>query len=106
MARVLTFAGQSLRGPAGAAVLLEMGEGAVDLAAGKAPSPAKGRAQGLAFRAGKGRMVVLGEAAVLSAQTIRGEPLGMNVPGSHDRQFALNLMHWLSGLLEPEAKAP
>jgi hypothetical protein len=24
----------------------------------------------------------------------------MNVPGYDDRQFALNIMHWLSGLLK------
>lgn len=57
---------------------------------------------------GRGRVVVLGEAALLSAQVIRieqgGQPqelkMGMNVPGNDDRQFALNLFHWLSGLLE------
>ncbi len=97
--RVLTFAGQSLRGPLGCVPLLKLGEAAVD-GAGRS---AAGRAQGLAFRSGRGRVVVLGEAAMLSAQTFRGEPLGMNVPGSDDRQFALNIMHWLSGLLEPDA---
>jgi hypothetical protein len=25
----------------------------------------------------------------------------MNVPGIDNRQFALNILHWLSGLLEP-----
>ena len=25
----------------------------------------------------------------------------MNVPGIDNRQMALNIMHWLSGLLEP-----
>ncbi len=25
---------------------------------------------------------------------------GMNVPGNDDRQFALNALHWLSGLLK------
>ncbi len=102
--RVLTFAGQSLRGPEGSVALLKLGEGAYDAAlTGGATTPAAGRSQGLAFPHGKGRVVVLGEAAVLSAQTIGAERLGMNVPGSDDRQFALNIMHWLSGLLEPEA---
>jgi hypothetical protein len=27
----------------------------------------------------------------------------MNVPGLDNRQMALNIMHWLSGLLEPRA---
>jgi hypothetical protein len=71
-------------------------------------SSADGRAQGIAMTSGKGRVVVLGEAGMLSAQIVRsggidqaGEmKIGMNVPGSDDRQFALNLLHWLSGLLK------
>jgi hypothetical protein len=67
-----------------------------------------GRAQGLALRFGKGRVVMMGEAAMFSAQVVRfeedGKPqefkMGMNVPGSDDRQFLLNVMHWLSGLLD------
>jgi len=50
---------------------------------------------------------VLGEAALLSAQIIRytdPEPrdmkIGMNTSGNDDRQFALNIVHWLSGLLK------
>ena len=69
---------------------------------------AAGRAQGLAFTLGKGRVVVLGEAAELSAQVVglEGEKFGMNVPGLDNRQMALNIMHWLSGLLEPREAAP
>jgi len=51
---------------------------------------------------GKGRVVVLGEAAMMSAQVVgpKGEgKMGMNAPGNDDRQFALNTLHWLSGLL-------
>jgi hypothetical protein len=46
-------------------------------------------------------VVVQGEAAMLSAQISGAEkhPMGMNVPGSDNKQYALNLMHWLSGLL-------
>jgi hypothetical protein len=61
---------------------------------------AAGRAQGLALEFGKGRVVVLGEAAMLTAQVaLRGFRFGMNVPGIDNRQLALNIMHWLSGLL-------
>jgi hypothetical protein len=72
---------------------------------GKAVSAA-GRCQGLALRYGKGRVVVMGEAAELSAQVsgFGGDPsnmMGRNVPGIDNRQMALNIMHWLSGLLEP-----
>ena len=66
------------------------------------PASAAGRAQGVAFSLGKGRVVVMGEAAELSAQVIGdGRKFGMNVPGIDNRQMALNIMHWLSGLLEP-----
>lgn len=71
-------------------------------------SPVAGRAQGIAMTFGKGRLVVLGEAAMFSAQVVRftdgGQrreiKAGMNVPGNDDRQFALNVLHWLSGLLK------
>jgi hypothetical protein len=65
------------------------------------PVSAKGRAQGLAVEVGKGRVVVLGEAGMLSAQRNGpgGSPVGMNFPGYDNRQLALNIMHWLSRLL-------
>lgn len=66
-----------------------------------------GRAQGISMIFGKGRLVVLGEAALFSAQIVRtglaGQQqemeIGMNVAGTDDRQFALNVLHWLSKLL-------
>lgn len=63
---------------------------------------AAGRAQGLAFKLGKGRVVVLGEAGMLSAQLTgpRKMKFGMNRSGIDNRQLALNIMHWLSGLLK------
>jgi hypothetical protein len=62
------------------------------------------RAQGLALRFGKERIVVLGQAGLLSAQVIRfpdGREVrfGVNVPGTDNQQFGLNVLHWLSGLL-------
>ena len=69
---------------------------------GGAKKSVAGQAQGIAFKLGKGRVVMLGEAAMLSAQVTGREnfKMGMNVPGNDDRQFALNTMHWLSGLLK------
>ena len=101
--QVLTFTGQSLKGPEGSAVFLLLADTAKDkpdLASSTVVSAA-GRAQGIAFKFGKGRVVVLGEAAMLSAQLVGAEkrPMGMNVPGSDNRQLALNIMHWLSGSL-------
>jgi hypothetical protein len=136
--RVMTFSGQSLRGPEGSATLLVLGDTAVDrqqpteaevrAAAAAAreqaqregrPAPeqvrmqmrappvsAAGRGQAIAFGFGRGRVVVLGEAAMLSAQYIDMPPLnrmhypvGLNHPGIDNRQFALNLIHWLSHLI-------
>ena len=101
--RVMTFTGQSLKGPAESSVLLKLSDTAKDMPDpnSKAVTSAAGRAQGIAFKFGKGRVVVLGEAAMLSAQVTGAEnsKMGMNVPGTDNKQFAINIMHWLSGLL-------
>ena len=118
--RVVAFTGQSLGVPAGATILMKLGPGAYEAPnRGEMQEAVKdksrthgvavsGRAQGVAFGFGKGRVVVMGEAAMFSAQVVRfndedGKPqefqMGMNIPGNDDKQLALNLMHWLSGLL-------
>ena len=102
--RVIAFTGQSLKGPQGSGVLLKLAETAIDRSpdqSGKEVSAA-GRAQGIAFKFGKGRVVVLGEAAMLSAQLAGFEkrPMGMNYQDTDNKQLALNIMHWLSGLLK------
>ncbi|CAN5673390.1 MAG: DUF4350 domain-containing protein [Pyrinomonadaceae bacterium] len=101
--RVITFTGQSLNGPEGSSVLLLLSQTARDKPDRESETSvsAAGRAQALAFKYGKGRVVILGEAAMLSAQLAgpKKGPMGMNVPGSDNRQLALNIMHWLSGLL-------
>jgi len=67
--RIITFAGQSLKGPEGSAVLFKLSDTAKDQNRPGSPEPvsAKGRAQAVAFKCGKGRVVVLGEAAMMSA---------------------------------------
>ena len=99
--RVLVFSGQSLKGPQGSEAFLKLADGAINEIDGKSASAA-GRAQGIAFRLGKGRVVVLGDAAMLSAQVAGSDnqPVGMNVPNVDNRQLALNIVHWLSGLLK------
>ena len=104
--RVVTFTGQSVKGPDGSVALLKLSRSAVDQSRPAIPGrngPAAGRAQGLAITLGRGRIVVLGEAAMLSAQVNarQGIRMGMNVPGTDNRQFALNIMHWLSGVKLP-----
>ncbi|HYJ47988.1 MAG TPA: hypothetical protein VEV81_15365, partial [Pyrinomonadaceae bacterium] len=136
--RVVTFTGQSLKGPAGSAAFLKLSDTAMDrqppakdsktvtldrlpnsqqlppgvTIQGQIPGPsvsAAGRAQGIALTYGKGRVVVLGEAAMLSAQVVKGIAaqlagkdeiqMGMNRAGLDNRQLALNIMHWLTRLL-------
>ena len=125
---VKSFTGQSLGVPDGAVALLKFSGTAreapttTDLDAeaaarrkdapegprGSHSQPVSGRVQGLAMSFGKGRLVVLGEAALFSAQIVtlpNGDrqvtfKAGMNAPGNDNRQFALNVLHWLSGLLQ------
>jgi hypothetical protein len=99
---VVTFHGQSLQGPEGSAAFLPLGDAARDqhVAEGLDLSAA-GRAQGIAFDLGKGRVVVLADAAMTTAQQLGGGALkvGMNRPDNDDRQLALNILHWLTRLL-------
>ncbi len=127
IAVVKSFTGQSLGVPPGASVLLALGRDAREAAStddlnaeaaahapGAAAAPGSrsvavaGRAQGVALTFGAGRVVVVGEAALFSAQfvTVPGPDgdivfkAGMNAPGNDDRQFGLNVLHWLSGALQ------
>lgn len=99
--RVVTFTGQSLQGPKDSFAFLKLPDTAVDtFPPNKATVSAAGRAQGIAMRFGKGRIIVLGEAGMLSAQIDnKGRAFGMNFPNADNRQLALNIMHWLSRLL-------
>lgn len=123
---VRTFTGQSLSVPEGVSVLLRLSSTAREAATtddldaeaaaysnaetdqfGARSVPVASRTQGLAMRFGDGKVVVLGEAAMFSAQVVTlptdNGPVtfraGMNVPGNDNRQFALNVLHWLSGAL-------
>ena len=111
--KVLAFTGQSLSVPPNATVLMKISNDATEsfdpedqrkVAAGiPAGTKLEGRAQGLAMPFGKGRVAVFGEAAMFSAQVAtldsQSFKVGMNVPGNDDRQFALNVMHWLARLI-------
>jgi hypothetical protein len=100
--RVVTFTGQSLKGAKDSVALLTLPDSAIDtFPPGKTTTPAAGRAQGIAVSFGKGRVVVLGEAGMLSAQIDnKGRAFGMNYPNTDNRQLALNIMHWLTRLLK------
>ena len=102
--KIIAFTGQSLKGPTDSVAFMKLADTALDLMPGpnNKPVSAAGRAQGIAMKVGKGRVVVLGEAAMLSAQLAGPNrmPFGMNRPGIDNRQLALNIVHWLSGLLK------
>ena len=111
------FTGQSLKASESGMPFLKLGDSAINRAAtitveksGRETRvlinygegvPATGYAQAVALQFGKGRVVILGEAAMLTAQ-LDGKtkkPFGMNVQGIDNRQLALNIMHWLSKIL-------
>jgi len=123
--RVVAFGGQSLSVPGGATALLKFGPTALEAenprelqlalndAHARGPSspaalirhatPAAGRAQAVALTVGTGRVVVVGEAGMFSAQIAKARQpsgadlkFGMNTAGNDDKQFALNVLHWLS----------
>ncbi len=102
--KIIAFTGQSLKGPPDSFAFMKLADSAVDAMPGQNPNPASaaGRAQGIVLKHGKGRVVLLGEAAMLSAQLAGPNkmPFGMNRPGIDNRQLALNIMHWLSGLIK------
>jgi hypothetical protein len=102
--KVVTFTGQSLKGPPGSVAFLQLAKTAVDRLPWDKDKEvsAAGRAQGIALTFGKGRVVVLGEASQITAQIAgpKQRAMGMNYPGIDNRQMALNIMHWLSKLID------
>ncbi|UHQ20571.1 DUF4350 domain-containing protein [Lysobacter sp. KIS68-7] len=95
---VQTFTGQSIDGPADAAILMRLPGKAIETIDdhGTLRPTRAGAAQGLAFTNGKGRVVVLGEAAMLTAQVADRTPFGMQLPGCDNMAFARNVLRWLS----------
>ena len=113
---VFTFTGHAFRAKPSANVqpLMVLGEGvrtylpldvdseSTDFMQDLMSSPyvlSEGMMQGAAVEFGEGRVVILAEAGVFSAQKFGEIMMGMNYPpAKHNAQFALNVMHWLSGL--------
>jgi hypothetical protein len=133
VSRLVTFSGQSLTGPPGSRGLLRLGPSSWDVpftpdsrrATGpvvlagvdttsvpKNPGsvPAMGRFQGLAFSFGRGRVVVLADGAMLSAQFLFGAEarhrgkdrlrIGLNRTDLDNERFALNVVRWLGRALD------
>jgi hypothetical protein len=68
------------------------------------------QAMAIAFASGKGHVVISGEAGMMTAQVFEQKQkdgsvkivgtMGWEVPGNDDRQYVLNILHWLSGALQ------
>jgi hypothetical protein len=108
---VATFTGSAFRVDKGGEPLLIFGPGVVSFTptnswifnADTPRIPVTGWCQGAVLHIGKGRLAIFGEAAMFSAQVSgpNREPFGMNTPAAKQNpQFLLNLLHWLSGLLD------
>jgi hypothetical protein len=104
---VMTFTGQALKPPPHGEVILKLSPTAREypyrVSNERSGRPVIG-AQAVAVRHGRGRVVVVGEAAALTAQLVQipgASPLkmGVNREGVDNAQFVLNVMHWLLGLL-------
>lgn len=105
---VMTFTGQALR-PGNAEVLLRLADTAREypyrLSREREGRSAGGLAQAVAVRHGRGRVVVIGEAAALTAQLLDASDqvplrIGMNRAGTDNAQFVLNVMRWLMGAID------
>ena len=111
--RVVTFGGQALRVHAPAELLLRLSPDARivrDLKQPAVTEPAGAdAAHAVALTRGKGRAVIIGEAAALTAQVITGDGakpfgvkelrFGMSREDIDNKQFALNIVRWLARAL-------
>ena len=107
--RVMTFTGQALKPGPNSEVLLRLSATAREypfrVSREQQGRSAAGLAQAVAVRFGAGRVVVMGDAAALTAQRIEtpgAAPylMGMNRLGTDNQQFTLNIARWLMGVLE------
>lgn len=106
VSEVQTFIGSSFRAPARATPIITLDEdwallypsevGKFDAAT---PRRAATRAdlRGAALDHGKGRIVVVSEAALFTNQLVNGAPYGFGQPSARqDKQFLINIVEWLS----------
>lgn len=128
--RLVAFTGESVTIPNGATALLQLSptageaptraaveplhlnsaKAALSREEAKKKWPVARKGMAIAFTVGKGRVFISGEAGMMTAQVFKekdkdgvekfvGET-GMSVPGNDDRQYVLNILHWLSGVLK------
>ena len=111
---VATFTGSAFRCPPKATPLLVLPPGSKSLEPAVAwqfdaatPAADVGDwSQGAVLVFGRGRVAVFGEAAMFTAQRSgpNKNPMGMNAPpAKQNAQFLLNVIHWLTGVLDAPA---
>jgi hypothetical protein len=105
---IRSFTGQAFQAPESAQPLmvlpgdfvLLMPEKAWEFGPDTKTIPVGGWLQGAVMPYGSGRAAFFGEAAMFSAQLSDNQPMGMNAPMAEQNfQLVLNVMHWLSGIL-------
>ncbi len=104
--RVVTFGGQALEPPAGAATLLALSASATEVARKGDPATSgasvAGLAQAVALERGRGRVVVLGDVALLTMTEVGdGQPTGLAWAGTNNERFVRYVMRWLSRRDDP-----
>ncbi len=115
--RIISFTGQSMRGPEGSGSILTLSPHATEVIPDSIweepdmifftntytrfgdPLSVAGASQAVAFEYGNGRVVMLGEAAMITAQKAGEERFGIQSPGHDGRHLALNIMRWLARAL-------
>ncbi len=104
--RVVTFGGQALVPPESGAALLILSPSAVAVARKGDPAtsgePVGGLAQAVAFERGRGRVVVIGDVALLTMSEVGdGQPMGLSWAGTNNERFVRYVMRWLSRRDDP-----
>jgi hypothetical protein len=105
---ILTFTGHAFEIPGDAIPIMIFPEGYLQWCPDTAarftniiPEPVTGLYQGAFKKYGHGRVVILGEAMMITAQLGYGLSwirIGMNSPGApYNHQLLLNIIHWLDG---------
>jgi hypothetical protein len=99
--RVVAFSGQALEAPPDGAVLLRLSPSAAEVErAGTPPTegqPVGGLAMAVAIERGRGRVVVVGDTDLLTAEAQpAGPPKGLAWPGTNNERFVRYVMRWLS----------
>jgi hypothetical protein len=99
---VMSFTGQSLRGPKESKTILYFSDQAVESVKDGPKTSAKGKSAMIALKFGKGRVIVTGDGTFFSSklEDEKNEKYGINRLGTDNVQMAINTFHWLSKILD------